>query len=67
MQRKEVVVWAELETAEKVFDLCISQKVTENVNNCLLQYQLTVNNNNLIILSHACTTAFTLLHMAHDR
>lgn len=61
------MVGAELETAEKVFDVCISQKATENVNNCLLQYQLTVNKNNLTILSHTCTTAFVFLHMACER
>lgn len=44
IQRKEVVVYAEEETAEEVFDLGISKKkATEKVNNCHLQYQLTVN------------------------
>lgn len=42
------------------FDLCISQKATENVNNCLLQYQLTFNKNSLTILSHTCTIAFVV-------
>lgn len=42
IQRKEAVVLVE-ETAAEVFDLCISQKATENVNNCLLQYWLTAN------------------------
>ena len=43
IQRKEAVVLVEEETAAEVFDLCISQKATENVNNCLLQYRLTAN------------------------
>lgn len=57
LQRKETVVWDEEEAAEKVFDLHISQKATENVNNCLLQYQLTVNKeqfNHFITHVHNC-------------
>lgn len=43
IRRKETVVWEGEETAEEVFDLCISQKATEPVNNCLQQYPWAVN------------------------
>lgn len=60
MQRKEAVVWVE-ETAKEVFDLCISQKATENVNNCLFQSQLTVIKKQLNTFITHMHTPFALL------
>lgn len=60
IQRKEVVVSAEKETAKKVSDLCISQNVTKNVHSCFLQYQLQLARDSITALPHRTTSAFLL-------